>query len=149
MDILHLEKVENRKPRRQFFGGNEWWHCMYTSSRRLWDLYANWIWNFKEFTAQQTMVHTKLSWGSVSGRGSYCSNIELVNWVAWPELYCIVYLGWPIAPSYVSPYAGGGCGVSANEHSCTEGAQINFGDLTPYFTCRHGLRSASGDRTSG
>jgi hypothetical protein len=29
---------------------------------------------------------------------------------------------------------GGGCGVSANEYSCKHGAQINFGDLTPYFS---------------
>ncbi len=29
---------------------------------------------------------------------------------------------------------GGGCGVSANENSCTHGAQINFGDLNPYLT---------------
>jgi hypothetical protein len=29
---------------------------------------------------------------------------------------------------------GGSCGVSANEYSCTHGAQINFGDLTPYIT---------------
>jgi hypothetical protein len=29
---------------------------------------------------------------------------------------------------------GEGCGVSANEYSCTHGAQINFGDLTPYLT---------------
>jgi hypothetical protein len=28
----------------------------------------------------------------------------------------------------------GGCGVSANEYSFTHGAQINFGDLTPYLT---------------
>ncbi len=28
-----------------------------------------------------------------------------------------------------------GCGVSANEYSCAHGAQVNFGDLTPYFTC--------------
>jgi hypothetical protein len=27
-----------------------------------------------------------------------------------------------------------GGGVSANEYSCTHGAQINFGDLTPYLT---------------
>ncbi len=33
----------------------------------------------------------------------------------------VVYLCWPIAPSYMSPNAGGwgrGCGVSANEYSC-------------------------------
>ena len=31
----------------------------------------------------------------------------------------VVYLCWPIAPSYTSPNAGGGsCGVSANEYSC-------------------------------
>ncbi len=33
-----------------------------------------------------------------------------------------VYLGCPIAPSYMSPNAwvhGGSCGVSANEYSCT------------------------------
>ncbi len=50
----------------------------------------------------------------------------------------VVYLGWPIAPSYMRPNAGGGgsCGVSANEYSCTlyTGAQINFGDLSPYLT---------------
>ncbi len=44
-------------------------------------------------------------------------------------------LGWPIAPLYMSPNAGGGgCGVSANDYSCALGAQINFGDLTPYLT---------------
>ncbi len=32
----------------------------------------------------------------------------------------VVYLCWPIAPSYTSPNTGGGggCGVSANEYSC-------------------------------
>jgi hypothetical protein len=36
----------------------------------------------------------------------------------------------------MSPDAGGGgrCEVSANDYSCAHGAQINFGDLTPYFT---------------
>jgi hypothetical protein len=34
----------------------------------------------------------------------------------------------------MSPNAGGCCGVSANEYSCAHGAQINFGDLTPYLT---------------
>ncbi len=36
----------------------------------------------------------------------------------------------------MSPNAGGGggCGVSANDYSCAHGAQINFGDLTPYLT---------------
>ncbi len=29
---------------------------------------------------------------------------------------------------------GGGCGVSANEYSCSHGAQIIFGDLAPYLT---------------
>ncbi len=29
---------------------------------------------------------------------------------------------------------GGYCGVSDNEFSCTHGAQINFGNLTPYVT---------------
>jgi hypothetical protein len=28
----------------------------------------------------------------------------------------------------------GGGGVSVNNYSCTNGAQINFGDLTPYLT---------------
>ncbi len=37
----------------------------------------------------------------------------------------VVYFGWPISPSYMSPNAGGGggegsCGVSANEYSCTQ-----------------------------
>jgi hypothetical protein len=36
----------------------------------------------------------------------------------------------------MSPNAGGGGGVrvSAIEYSCARGAQINFGDLTPYLT---------------
>ncbi len=29
---------------------------------------------------------------------------------------------------------GGGCEVSVNEYSFTHGAQINFGDLTPFLT---------------
>jgi hypothetical protein len=44
----------------------------------------------------------------------------------------VVYLGWPIAPSYMSPNSRG-CGISANEYSCAHGAQVNFGDQTPYF----------------
>jgi hypothetical protein len=28
---------------------------------------------------------------------------------------------------------GAGCGLSVNEYSCSYGAQINFGDLTPYL----------------
>jgi hypothetical protein len=28
----------------------------------------------------------------------------------------------------------GSCGAPAKEYSCTHGAQINFGDLTPYLT---------------
>jgi hypothetical protein len=51
----------------------------------------------------------------------------------------VVYLVWPIAPSYMSPIAGGWgvvCEVSANEYWSwsAHGAQINFGDLTPYLT---------------
>jgi hypothetical protein len=34
----------------------------------------------------------------------------------------------------MSPNAGGGCGVSDNEYCCAHGAQIIFGDLTPYLT---------------
>jgi hypothetical protein len=45
-----------------------------------------------------------------------------------------------LRPSYMSPNPGGGeggFGVSANENSCASrdhGAQINFGDLTPFLT---------------
>jgi hypothetical protein len=34
---------------------------------------------------------------------------------------------------------GESCGVSANEYSCAHGAQINFGNLTPYLTCAYKL----------
>jgi hypothetical protein len=37
---------------------------------------------------------------------------------------------------------GGGCEVSAKEYSCGQGAQINFGDLTPYLTYDTGGRMA-------
>ncbi len=45
----------------------------------------------------------------------------------------------PIAPSYfflvqMREEGGVACAVSANEYSCAHGAQINFGDLTPYLT---------------
>jgi hypothetical protein len=36
---------------------------------------------------------------------------------------------------------GGGWGVSANEYSCEQGAQINFRDLTPYLTYSGGNTS--------
>ncbi len=37
---------------------------------------------------------------------------------------------------------GGGFGVPANEYSWAHGAQINFGDLTPYLTYDSGLTDA-------
>ncbi len=52
----------------------------------------------------------------------------------------------PTVPSYMSPKAEGvgGCEVSANEHSYTHRAQINFGDLTPYFNlCCAGIKYVS------
>jgi hypothetical protein len=33
--------------------------------------------------------------------------------------------------------AASGGGVSANEYSCAHGAQINYGDLSPYLTSVH------------
>ncbi len=43
----------------------------------------------------------------------------------------VVYLGWPIAPSYMSSNARGGGGVAVSQPMCiVTGAQINFGDLT-------------------
>ncbi len=35
---------------------------------------------------------------------------------------------------YEHKCGGEGLRVSANEYSCAHGAQINFGDLTPYLT---------------
>ena len=35
---------------------------------------------------------------------------------------------------YEPKCGGGGFGASADEYSCAHGAQINFGDLTPYLT---------------
>jgi hypothetical protein len=46
-------------------------------------------------------------------------------------------LSWLTTSALVyEPKCGGGrgCGTSANEYSCVHGAQINFGDLTPYLT---------------
>jgi hypothetical protein len=54
----------------------------------------------------------------------------------------VVYLGWPIASSYMSPNGGEGGrlrGLSANEYSCAHGAQVNFGNLTPYLINLYGL----------
>ena len=47
----------------------------------------------------------------------------------------VVYLGWPIAPSYLSPNVGGG-GVSRGLRQWVQlytGVQINFRDLTPFL----------------
>ncbi len=53
----------------------------------------------------------------------------------------VVYLDWPIAPSYMSPNAGGAgsCGVSANLYT---GAQIKIGDVqySLYLTYGYNLR---------
>ncbi len=35
------------------------------------------------------------------------------------------------------------CGVSVNEYSCAHGAQINFGDLTPYLTFEYNTHNAN------
>ncbi len=46
---------------------------------------------------------------------------------------------------------GEGVGVSANEYSCTHGAQISFGDLTPYLTYagkQRALKMVNGHWTS-
>ncbi len=54
----------------------------------------------------------------------------------------VVYLGWPIAPSNMSPNAGGGGelrGLSQWVQLYT-GSQINFGDLTPHLTYAESLR---------
>ncbi len=46
----------------------------------------------------------------------------------------VVYLGWPIAPSYMSPNAGeGGGGGVAESQPMSTAVQINFGDLTSIF----------------
>jgi hypothetical protein len=49
----------------------------------------------------------------------------------------VVYLGWPVAPSYLSPNAGAGVGGLRGLSQWVKlytGTQINFGDLTPYLT---------------
>ncbi len=65
-----------------------------------------------------------------------------VEW--WPVVRAlhrdVVYLGWPLAPSYMSPNAGGGelRGLSQWEQLYTE-AQINFGDINLYLTYASGV----------
>ncbi len=46
----------------------------------------------------------------------------------------VVYLGWPIAPSYMSPNAGWGLRGLSQWVQLYTGAQINFGDLTTYLS---------------
>ncbi len=49
----------------------------------------------------------------------------------------VVFLGWPIAPPYMSPNAEGGWGGAAGPQPWVQfytGAQVNFGDLTTYLT---------------
>jgi hypothetical protein len=49
----------------------------------------------------------------------------------------VVYLGWPIAPSFIESKCGGIAGsqpMSTAVHITLHGAKINFGYLTPYLT---------------
>jgi hypothetical protein len=100
------------------------YYCFWNSPFDL--LFYNFL---KVFSSNWNQIFLSVSsggpWVSSSGRGSKID---------------VVYLGWLIAPSYMSPKArvGGGCGVSANEYSCAHGAQINFGDLTVYLTAEFG-----------
>ncbi len=64
----------------------------------------------------------------------------------WLHRY-VVYLCWPIAPSFTSPNGGWmGGGVAGSQpmstavHITWYGAQINFGDLLPYLTYVLNLR---------
>ncbi len=45
----------------------------------------------------------------------------------------VVYLCWPLVPSYMSPNKGGGGGSQPMTTAVHMEAQINFGDLTPYL----------------
>ncbi len=60
-------------------------------------------------------------------RGAKCNGVRSPKFIWAPVYSCtqglhrdVVYRGWPIAPSYMSPNAGEGgcCRVSANEYSC-------------------------------
>ncbi len=57
---------------------------------------------------------------------------------SWGSQRYVVYLGWQIAPSYMSPKCGGRGGGGLQGLSqwaqLYTGAQMNFGDLTPYLT---------------
>jgi hypothetical protein len=87
-------------------------------------------------TQIRVWLHRRMG-GSSYLSPSSLSFSQLSEWISPRGLQRdVVYLCWPIAPSYVSQNTGGGGSlrVSANEYSCAHGAQINFGDLTPYLT---------------
>ncbi len=50
------------------------------------------------------------------------------------RLYWLTNSALVYEPKCMGMGGGWGCGVSANEYSCALGAQIKFGDLTPYLT---------------
>ncbi len=79
-------------------------------------LVGNWQWSCWELA----IVLPKVATGLV--RGFYRSGFRL----SWLTNSALVY----------EPKCGGrgSCGVSANEYSCTHGAQISFWDPTPYLT---------------
>jgi hypothetical protein len=66
--------------------------------------------------------------------------LDIINmWIQYRKLHRdVVYLGWPIAPSYMSPKAGRGALRGLIQwiqlYAEMAEAQINFGDLTPYLT---------------
>ncbi len=70
---------------------------------------------------------------------TFSAPLPLCLWLYQGAAKDIVYLGWTIVPSYMSPNAGGvvvAGSLSANEYSCAHGAQMNVGDLPPYLTKR-------------
>ncbi len=87
------------------------------------------------------MVLTQSIYFWISGTSRECTwtlsiffQLYIFNKNIWGLQGDVVYRGWPIAPSYMNPNAGGGelRGLSQWVQLYT-GAQINFGDLTPYL----------------
>ncbi len=71
-----------------------------------------------------------------SSYSSFLPTIPCITFLARGLQRDVVYLGWPVAPSYMSPNAGGDRSrpMSTAVHITWHVAQINFGDLPPYLT---------------
>ncbi len=106
------------------------------SSRKIYRKFTKIVEIVPFLTIEDFFIMSSLLWNNLQTLWLWPANSSLVCIAIRGLQRDVVYLGWPIAPSYMSPNVGGGGefrGLSQFWVQYT-GAQLNFEDLTPYLT---------------